>query len=109
MRSSNEKCLRHHRIENIDVVWKFGPYSSCRYFCAFPEVTHEYPTDTEGISWYACLECARLVDTKSWDLLIERGVMACAKLHPKAGDMHVLRRQLEQLVEDFRILRLANV
>jgi hypothetical protein len=34
---------------------------SCCDFCGFPEVSQEYPTDTDGISWYACLECARLV------------------------------------------------
>jgi len=83
---------------------------SCCDFCGFPEVSQEYPTDTDGISWYACLECARLVDAESWDLLIERAVLACAKLHPIAADeMRVLRRQLEQLVENFRVVRLAAV
>lgn len=38
---------------------------SCCDFCGFPKVAQEYPTDTEGIRWYACLECARLVDCRS--------------------------------------------
>ena len=83
---------------------------SCCDFCGFPEVSQEYLTDTDGIRWYACLECARLVDTDSWDRLIERGAVACAQLHPIAADeMRVLQRQLEQLVENFRVVRLATV
>ena len=83
---------------------------SCCDFCGFPEVSQEYPTDTEGVSWFSCLECARLVDTESWDLLIERGVMACAELRAIAADeMRVLRSQMEQLVKNFRVVRLATV
>jgi hypothetical protein len=83
---------------------------SCCDFCGFRELSQEYPTDTEGISWFACLECARLVDSESWDHLIERGVMACAQIHPIPEDeTRVLRRQMEQLVENFRVVRLATV
>jgi hypothetical protein len=83
---------------------------SCCDFCGLPEVSQEYPTDTEGISWYACVECASLVDSEGWDLLIERGVAASAQLHRfPADEMRVLRRQLEQLVENFRVVRLAAV
>jgi hypothetical protein len=83
---------------------------SCCDFCGFPEISQNYPTDTEGFNWYACLECARLVDTESWDSLIERGVVACAEIRPISEDeMRVLRRQMEQLVENFRVVRLATV
>lgn len=83
---------------------------SCCDFCGFPEISQKYPTDTEGINWYACLECARLVDTESWDGLIQRGVAACAELRPIAPDeMCVFQTQLEQLVENFRVVRLATV
>ncbi len=83
---------------------------SCCNFCGFPEVSQEYPTDTGGISWYVCLECARLVDTESWDRLIERGVGACAQIRQIPEDeTRVLRKQMEELVENFRIIRLATV
>jgi len=83
---------------------------SCCDFCGLPEISQKYPTDTEGISWYACLECARLVDTEGWDRLIQRGVVACAQIRPISEDeMRVLRRQMEQLVENFRVVRLAIV
>lgn len=83
---------------------------SCCDFCGLPEVSQEYPTDTEGISWCACLECARLVDTESWDRLIERGVVACAQIRLMSEDeTRVLREQLGQLVENFRVVRLSTV
>jgi hypothetical protein len=83
---------------------------SCCDFCGFPEISQKHPTDTEGINWYACLECARLVDTESWDRLIQRGVVECAQIRPITEDeMRVLRRQMEQLVENFRVVRLATV
>jgi len=83
---------------------------SCCDFCGFPEVSQEYPTDTEGISWYACKECAKLVDTEDWSRLIARGVVACAQIHPIPEDeKQVLRKQMEQLVENFRVVRLAPV
>jgi len=83
---------------------------SCCDFCGFPNISQKYPTDTEGISWYACLECARLVDIESWERLIQRSTVACAQIRPISEDeMCVLRRQMEQLVENFRVVRLATV
>ncbi len=83
---------------------------SCCDFCGFLHVSQEYPTDTEGISWYACRECARLINAENWDFLIERGVAACAQIRPILHDEElVLRKQIEQLVENFRIVRLAPV
>jgi len=83
---------------------------SCCDFCGFPEISQEYLTDTKGVSWYACLECARLVDTESWGSLIERDVVSCAQIRPISQDeIRVLRRQMEQLVENFRVVRLAIV
>ncbi len=72
--------------------------ASCCDFCGFPEIAQQYPTDTEGISWFACLGRARLIDHESWNLLMERGAMAWAKLRPLSDEMYVLRGQVEQLV-----------
>ena len=69
-----------------------------------------YPTDPEGIIWYACPEYARLVDAESWDRLIQRSVVACAQIRQIPEDeIRLLRRQMEQLVENFRVVRLATV
>jgi hypothetical protein len=83
---------------------------SCCDFCGVPGVSQVYPTNTEGIHWYACLECARLVDTESWDRLIQRSVVAYAQMRQIPEDeMRLLRTQMEQLVENFRVVRLATV
>lgn len=83
---------------------------SCCDFCGSPQVAQEYPTDSEGISWYACSECARLIDAESWDLLIERGLAECAQIRPLQDDEDlVLRGQMEQLVKNFRVIRFALV
>lgn len=82
----------------------------CCDFCGFRGVSQVYPTDAEGIKWYACLECARLVDAESWDRLIQGSVVACAQIRQIPEDeMCVLRRQMEQLVENFRVVRLSTV
>jgi len=79
-------------------------------FCGALQVADEYPTDSQGISFYACPECARLIDAEGWDLLIERGHAACSKIRPLRDDEKlVLRKQMEQLVENFRVIRLAPV
>jgi hypothetical protein len=83
---------------------------SCCDFCGFLQVSQEYATDRAGISWYACPGCTRLIDTESWDSLIERCVAACAQILSIEEDEElVLRKQMEQLVENFRIVRLAAV
>jgi hypothetical protein len=83
---------------------------SCCDFCGFLQVSQEYPTDRAGISWYVCPACARLIDTESWGSLIERGVAAYAQIRSVEDDEGpVLRKQMEQLVGNFRIVRLAAV
>ena len=84
--------------------------ASCCDFCGCLEIQEEYPTDAEGISWYACLECARFIESESWGRLIERSVSAWARVRPLPEDeTAVLQTQIEQLVEKFRIVRLAPV
>ena len=83
---------------------------SCCDFCGFLQVSQEHPTDDEGISGYACLECARLVETENWSSLIERAVAACAQMRSIPEDeRRVLRRQMEQLVKNFRVVRFVPV
>ena len=83
---------------------------SCCDFCGFLQVSHEYSTNCVGITWYACLECTRLIETEDWSRLIERGVAGCAQLRPMFGDEElVIQKQMEQLVENFRAVRLALV
>ncbi len=40
---------------------------SCCDFCSDSSIRKEYPTDTEGISWYACPECASLIELRVVD------------------------------------------
>ena len=83
---------------------------SCCDFCGFLQVSQEYATDRAGISWYACPACARLIATESWDSLVERGVASSAQIRSIQDDEGpVLRKQMEQLVENFRLVRLAAV
>lgn len=82
---------------------------SCCDFCGLLRVSHEYPIDSEGINWCACLECARLIDAESWDLLMERGVAACAQTRVLREDEELaFRKQMEELVNSFRVIRLAT-
>ncbi len=89
-------------------VNKMQRQPSCCDFCGFRGISQVYPTGAERINWYACLECARLVDTESWDHLIQRSVVACAQMRQIPEDkIRLLRRQMEQLVKNFRVVRLA--
>lgn len=83
---------------------------SCCDFCGFPKLSQHYPTETEGISWHACPECARLIDTEDWNRLIERGLAGRAQIRPILDNEElVVRAQMQQLVENFRKVRLALV
>ena len=84
--------------------------SSCCDFCGLPQVVEEYPTDREGANWYACLECAQLIDSANWGGLIQRGLAAYAEISPiPDGEEAIRRRQVENLVRTFRAVRLVAV
>jgi hypothetical protein len=64
----------------------------------------------EVIQWYACPECAELIDAEDWDRLVERSLAAYAQIRPMPdGDEPILRSQVEHLVQVFRTLRLVAV
>ncbi len=70
----------------------------------------EYPTDREGTDWYACRECAQLIDRADWDRLIQRSLAAYAEIRSiPDGEEAILRRQVENLVRTFRAVRLVPV
>ena len=78
-------------------------------FCGFPVVSKEYPTDRRGINWYACADCARIIDVEDWNGLVERGVAAYAQMRSIPDDEKpLLRKRAERLVENFRIVRLVT-
>jgi hypothetical protein len=70
----------------------------------------EYPTDQGVRSWYACGDCARIIEAEDWAQLIERSLAAYAQIRaiPDA-DEPILRKQVEDLVENFRTVRLVAV
>lgn len=49
----------------------------------------------------------QMIDTESWASLTERGVASCTQMRSVDDDGVVLRKQMDQLVENFRIVRLA--
>jgi len=55
-------------------------------FCAFPEVSNEYPTDKAGIDWYACPACAELIENQDWDGLVSRCLAAYVQIRSLPDD-----------------------
>ncbi|HYK87804.1 MAG TPA: hypothetical protein VE398_03490 [Acidobacteriota bacterium] len=52
----------------------------------------------------------RFIDDEDWGGLIERGLAAYAQIRPVPdGEEPMLRRQLENLVRNFRAVRLVSV
>ena len=84
------------------------PPSSCD-FCGDFECLREYPTDHAAANWYACVECARLIDSEQWQRLAERSLTAHVNLTAVPdGEESVLRTHVEQLVHAFRSFRLVK-
>jgi hypothetical protein len=80
-----------------------------RFLRGFPNVPG-VPADHCSINWYACADCARLIDAQHWELLIERSLAAYAQIRPiPEGEEPILRKQVEHLVEAFRSFRLVSV
>ncbi len=78
------------------------PSSNCD-FCGAPQVSNTYPSGRDGIDWYACPDCAALIEKEDWKQVVRRGIGAHAKtrLVPN-GEEWVLRKQAEALVSAFR-------
>jgi len=71
-------------------------------------VFQEYGTDLGDLNWYACAQCAGIVDAEAWEELIERNFAAHARIAPiPKADEPMLRAQAEHLVRAFRALRLV--
>lgn len=83
---------------------------SCCDFCGDAQTLQEYPTDHGVRSWYACTDCARIIEAEDWQQLIERNLAAYAQIRaiPDA-DEPILRKHVEDLVEAFRAIRLVAV
>lgn len=60
----------------------------------------------ETIKWYACADCAELIDTDNWELLIEHSLHAYTDMRwiPKAEEA-VVQKQVQNLVLAFRAFR----
>ena len=85
------------------------PVTSCD-FCGNSQQLREYPIDHGIIKWYACPTCTRFIETEEWDRLIEHSFAAHAQLHAiHCGEEPILRKQVQNLVEAFRSLRLVAV
>jgi len=79
---------------------------SCCDFCGDARAFQEYETDHGDVNWYACAECARLIDTERWEQLVKRSLAAHACIRPTPDrDAPVLQQQAERLVETFRAIR----
>jgi hypothetical protein len=80
---------------------------SCCDFCGTSRVFQEYGTDLADLNWYACAECAGIIDSEAWEELVERSVAAHDCLRPaRDGEEPIFRTQAENLVQAFRALRL---
>jgi hypothetical protein len=83
---------------------------SCCDFCGESQCLREYPTDRAAINWYACANCARLVEAEKWELLIDDSFAAYRQIGPiPDGEEPALRDHVEQLVNAFRRFRLVTV
>ena len=85
------------------------PATSCD-FCGDSQGLREYPTDHTAIKWYACPTCTRMIEAEEWERLIERSFAAHAQICPvPQSEGPILRKQVENLVEEFRSFRLVAV
>ena len=83
--------------------------ASCCDFCGSLETLREYLVGDETIKWFACPECAALIETEDWGQLIERSLAAYAEARwiPE-GEEPILRKQVENLVRTFRVFHLVS-
>lgn len=76
---------------------------SCCDFCGNTENLQEYLVGDETITWYVCAECAELIDTDNWELLIERSLNGYTDVRwTPEGEEEVVRKQVENLILAFR-------
>jgi hypothetical protein len=84
--------------------------STCCDLCGGFQDLRQYPTGKGAVSWYACADCARLIDAELWEQLIERSIAAYGQIRPiPVGEEPILRQHVEQLVHAFRSFRLVGV
>lgn len=68
------------------------------------------PSSHSGIDWYACTECAELIEGEHWKGLVGRGLAAHTESRPVPnGEEGVLRAPAVSLVRTFRVSRLLPV
>jgi hypothetical protein len=84
--------------------------SACCDFCGDSENLQQYPTADGALNWYACADCAGIIDDGTWNQLIERSLAAYSLIRPIAdGERPILREHVAQLVHAFRSFRLVAV
>jgi hypothetical protein len=84
--------------------------SSCCDFCGDSRTFQDYATDHGGINWYACVDCARLIQAEHWGQLIEHSLAAYRQIRRISdGEEPILRDHVEQLVGAFRAFRVVPV
>ncbi len=77
-------------------------------FCGCPEALIACPTDEAGFCWYACPECALLIEKDEWGRLEERCLEAYTATRGLLGeDRRVAAEQAARLVDAFRASRLV--
>jgi hypothetical protein len=109
MRDLGQSCDNYsqHAVER---GWHMERPLSCCDFCGDCQCLREYPTDHSAVNWYACGNCARLVDAENWERLIERSLAAYGRIRAiPDGEEPILRQHVEQLVQAFRSFRLVAV
>ena len=84
---------------------------SCCDFCGNTENLQGYVVgDDESSKWYACADCAELIETDKWEQLVERSLSAYDDVRwTPQGEEHVVRKQVENLVLAFRAFRFVSV
>jgi len=84
--------------------------STCCDFCGGFQNLRQYPTGQGALSWYACADCASLIDAEYWEQLVERSLDAYGQIRPiPDGEEPILREHVEQLVQAFRSFRPVGV
>lgn len=103
-------ALWKHRVTELQ---KRGEHMqripSCCDFCGDSNNLREYQAERAGINWFACEDCARLVDAEHWEELIEHSLAAYRQIRPiPDGEEPTLRQHVEQLVHASRSFRLVH-
>lgn len=70
----------------------------------------QYPSGQGALSWYACADCARLIDAEHWEEIVEHSLDAYRHIRSISDDEEpILREHVQQLVNVFRSFRLVAV